>query len=285
MALYLIGDLQGCDEALGRLLGKLDFSPSRDTLFLLGDLVNRGPDSLAVLRRLMRLGPTARCLIGNHDLHLLALAHGIRKPHRGDTLGAVLDAPDRAAMLEWVAAQRLAILENIHGRDVLMVHAGVVPSWSAQKTLTLAQEVESVLGSDDLVGFLKQMYGNEPARWSDDLRGAARLRSIVNVLTRLRFCNADDGMEFDTKEGVAAAPPGYAPWFDVPGRQTAHITVAFGHWSTLGALGRSDVWPLDTGCVWGGPLSAMRVTAAGTGLFAAGELIQVPCQRSQRPGS
>ncbi len=285
MALYLIGDLQGCDDALRRLLDKLDFSPSRDTLFLLGDLVNRGPDSLGVLRRLMLLGPAARCLIGNHDLHLLALAHGIRKPHRGDTLAAVLDAPDRAAMLDWLAAQRLAMLENFQGREVLMVHAGVVPSWSAQKTIALAQEVESVLRGDGLVDFLKQMYGNEPARWSDDLTGAARLRTIVNVLTRLRFCSADDGMEFDTKEGLAAAPAGYAPWFDLPGRQTANITVAFGHWSTLGAQDRADVWPLDTGCVWGGPLSAMRVKDAGADRYAGGELIQVPCIQAQRPRS
>ena len=283
MALYLIGDLQGCDDALRRLLEKCDFSPSRDTLFLLGDLVNRGPDSLGVLRRLMHLGPAARCLLGNHDLHLLALAHGIRKPHRGDTLAAVLDAPDRAAVLDWLVAQRLAMLENFHGHDVLMVHAGVVPSWSAQKTLALAQEVESVLRGDGLVEFLQQMYGNQPARWSDDLTGAARLRTIVNVLTRLRFCNSDDGMEFDTKEGAAAAPAGYAPWFDLPGRQTANITVAFGHWSTLGTTDRPDVWPLDTGCVWGGPLSAMRISDAGASCYAAGELIQVPCQQAQRP--
>ena len=283
MSQYLIGDIQGCNDALQRLLDRIDFSPSRDTLFLLGDLVNRGPDSLGVLRRLMHLGSAARCLLGNHDLHLLATAHGIRKPHRGDTLAAVLEAPDRAAMLDWLAAQRLAMLESFHDHDVLMVHAGVVPSWSAQKTLALAQEVESVLRGDGLVDFLQHMYGNQPARWSDDLTGDARLRTIVNVLTRLRFCSADDGMEFNTKEGAAAAPAGYAPWFDLPGRQTANITVAFGHWSTLGAMERPDLWPLDTGCVWGGPLSAMRLSDAGTGRYAVGELIQVPCQQAQRP--
>ena len=284
MALYLIGDIQGCDNALQRLLEKCDFSPSRDTLFLLGDLVNRGPDSLGVLRRLMRLGAAARCLLGNHDLHLLALAHGIRKPHRGDTLMPILDAPDREAMLHWLATQRLAILENVYGRDVLMVHAGVVPSWTAQKTVALAREVESVLAGDDLVDFLKHMYGNEPARWSDDLTGTARLRTIVNVLTRIRFCNANDVMEFHAKEDADAAPPGYAPWFDLPGRQTAEITVAFGHWSTLGLLDRPDVWSLDTGCVWGGSLSAMRVHSASTGSYLEGELIQIPCAQTQRPG-
>ena len=285
MALYLIGDVQGCDDALQRLLDRIAFSASRDTLFLLGDLVNRGPDSLAVLRRLMRLGSAARCLLGNHDLHLLALAHGIRRPHRGDTLTAVLEAPDRAAMLDWLVHQRLAILEDFHGQPVLMVHAGVLPSWSAQKTVALAAEVESVLGGPNMGAFLAQMYGNEPLQWSDGLTGPARLRVIVNVLTRLRFCTADERMEFDTKEGAAAAPLGFAPWFDLPGRQTANTTVAFGHWSTLGWLDRPDLWSLDTGCVWGGPLSAVRVGEAIGSRYASRELIQVPCTQAQRPGA
>ena len=285
MALYLIGDVQGCDEALGRLLERAAFSPSRDTLFLLGDLVNRGPDSLGVLRRLTRLGPAARCLLGNHDLHLLALAHGIRKPHRGDTLAAVLDAPDRSALLDWLTGQRLAILESFHGHEVLMVHAGVLPSWSARKTVALAAEVESVLRGPDLHGFLARMYGNEPPRWSDGLTGMERLRAIVNALTRLRFCTADGTMEFSTKEGAAAAPAGFAPWFDIPGRQTAGTTVAFGHWSTLGWLERPDLWSLDTGCVWGGPLSAVRVGSGGAGKYPDRELIQVPCEQAQKPGA
>ena len=284
MALYLIGDIQGCDDALQRLLDLIGFSPSRDTLFLLGDLVNRGPDSLAVLRRLMRLDTAARCLLGNHDLHLLALAHGIRKPHRGDTLSAILDAPDRAALLDWVTAQRLALLENFQGHHVLMVHAGVLPSWSARKTVALAAEVETVLHGPDLGDFLAHMYGNEPARWSDDLTGTPRLRAIVNALTRMRFCTADDVMEFDTKEGAAAAPAGFSPWFDVPGRLTANTTVAFGHWSTLGWLERPDVWSLDTGCVWGGPLSAVRVGTGHGAAYPTRELIQVPCTQAQRPG-
>ena len=284
MALYLIGDIQGCDDALQSLLDKIAFSPSRDTLFLLGDLVNRGPDSLGVLRRLMRLGSAVRCLLGNHDLHLLATAHGIRKPHRGDTLSAVLDAPDRAAMLDWLAMQRLAMLETFYGHDVLMVHAGVLPSWSAQKTVALAAEVEAVLRGPDLSDFLARMYGNEPARWSDGLTGPPRLRAIVNVLTRMRFCTANDEMEFDTKEGAAAAPAGFAPWFDVPGRLSANTTVAFGHWSTLGWLERPDLWSLDTGCVWGGPLSAVRVGTRQGGAFPARELIQVPCTQAQPPG-
>ncbi len=284
MALYLIGDVQGCDDALQRLLERVDFSPSRDTLFLLGDLVNRGPDSLGVLQRLMRLGSAARCLLGNHDLHLLATAYGVRKPHRNDTLAAILDAPDRAAMLEWLTHQRLAMLENFHGHEVLMVHAGVLPSWSAAKAVALALEVETVLRSPDMEDFLAQMYGNEPSQWRDELVGSTRLRMIVNVLTRLRFCTADDRMEFDTKEGAAAAPPGYLPWFEVPGRLTGDTTVAFGHWSTLGWLGRPDVLSLDTGCVWGGPLSAVRLRPNGSASYPAHELFQVPCAQAQRLG-
>jgi len=284
MALYLIGDVQGCDEALQRLLAHVDFSPSRDTLVLLGDLVNRGPDSLAVLRRLMGLGASARCLLGNHDLHLLALACGIRRMQRKDTLQAVLDAPDRPALLHWLRHCPLALLENWCGNPILMVHAGVLPSWSAAQTMALAGEVQSVLAAPGFAGFLQHMYGNQPARWSADLAGADRLRVIVNVLTRLRFCTADDQMEFDAKEGAAAAPAGYRAWFDVPGRQTANTTVAFGHWSTLGWLGRSDVLSLDTGCVWGGPLSAVRLLPAPAGNALRFELFQVPCRPSQRPG-
>jgi len=279
MALYLIGDVQGCDAALQRLLDEISFSPSRDTLVLLGDLVNRGPDSAAVLRRLMGYGAAARCLLGNHDLHLLAIAHGARPAHRSDTLDGVLHAPDRAALLDWLCRQRLALREHFHGEDLLLVHAGVLPSWDAPKTIALAAEVEAVLQGPDLSGFLHRMYGNEPARWDDGLRGDARLRVIVNALTRLRFCSADGTMEFATKEGAGAAPPGYLPWFDVPGRQTAGVTVAFGHWSTLGWLNRPDVLALDTGCVWGGALSALRLAPG-----RAHELIQVQCPAVQTPG-
>ena len=284
MALYMIGDIQGCDDALQRLLDAIDFSPSRDTVFLLGDLVNRGPDSLAVLRRLMTFGPAARSVLGNHDLHLLALAHGLTAPRRSDTLSAVLDAPDRSVLLDWLRSQPMAMLENIHGRDVLMVHAGVLPSWTATQAVALAREVEDVLRGPQLGDFLAQMYGDKPDRWSNELRGATRLRVIVNVLTRLRFCTADDRMEFDTKEGAAAAPPGFVPWFDGPGRKTAGATVAFGHWSTLGWLHRSDLLSLDTGCVWGGCLSAVRLYQDGTGGLAHA-LIQVQCAQASAPGA
>ncbi len=290
MALYLIGDVQGCASALQRLLETIGFSASRDTIYLLGDLVNRGPDSALVLRRLMGYGASAQCVLGNHDLHLLGLAAGARKPHRHDTLAGILAAHDRTAMLEWLSWQRMAILENIAGHSVLMVHAGVLPSWTADQTLALAAEVEAVLRGPAAHEFLLQMYGNEPAKWTDRLSGTARLRVIVNALTRLRFCSAEGEMEYATKEGAGANPAaGYMPWFDVPGRKTAAITVAFGHWSMLGWFQRPGVLSLDTGCVWGGCLSGLRLgQSAGTGeSTSAGalpfELIQVKCEQVQDP--
>lgn len=276
MALYLIGDLQGCDEALGRLLKKIDFSASRDTLVLLGDLVNRGPDSLAVLRRLIALEGSAHCLLGNHDLHLLAVGHGVRKPHRSDTLDAILLAPDRASLLDWLRMRPLAL----HMQGWLMVHAGVLPQWDVAQTLSLAGEVESVLRGKDWGDFMHQMYGNQPTAWQPDLSGADRLRVVVNAFTRLRFCSADGVMEFDTKSSAAAAPEGFMPWFEVPARRTAGTPIAFGHWSTLkGAAQRQGVWALDTGCVWGGCLTAARIDGSGEA-----ELIQVTCPQSQKPG-
>lgn len=280
MATYLIGDIQGCDTALQRLLDTVDFSPSRDTLFLLGDLVNRGPDSAAVLRRAQRYGASARCLLGNHDLHLLAVARGIRRPHRLDTLGSVLDASDREALLAWLREQSLALHLQHAGEDLLLVHAGVLPSWTLHQTLSLAGEVHTLLASAELADFLPRMYGNEPAQWNDALQGDDRLRVIINALTRLRFCSARGTMEFETKDGADGAPQGYMPWFDVPGRQTAGVTVAFGHWSTLGRLDRDDLLALDTGCVWGGCLSAVRLVARG-----AHEWVQVRCEQALKPGA
>lgn len=280
MALYCIGDIQGCDSALGRLLDTIGFSASRDTVYLLGDLVNRGPDSADVLRRCMRHGDAIRCLLGNHDLHLLAAAQGARKPSRRDTLGSVLDAPDRGEMLEWVRQQPLARVHEHAGQTLLMVHAGVVPTWSAADTITLANEVQAVLRSPDLPAFLDAMYGNTPDRWTRELSGMDRLRVIVNALTRLRFCSAQGVMDFESTENASAAQPGLMPWFDVPGRRTAGTLVAFGHWSTLGWLNRNDLLGLDTGCVWGGCLSAVRF---GTTL-ADRELLQVHCEQAQQPG-
>jgi len=275
MGLYLIGDVQGCDSALGRLLDKIDFSPSRDTLYVLGDLVNRGPESGAVLRRLMGYGASAHCLLGNHDLSLLAVAHGRRAPHRNDTMDSVLLAADRGELIEWLRHQRMAI----HAHGLLMVHGGVLPQWDVAQTLSLAAEVEGTLRGPGLVDFLSQMYGNEPAQWTDALKGADRLRLVVNALTRLRFCTPEGVMDLKASGGLADAPPGYLPWFDVPGRKTAQDTIAFGHWSTLGFMQRPGIVSMDTGCVWGGCLSALRLGDAG-----ARELIQVKCEQAQAPG-
>jgi len=280
MALYLIGDVQGCDEALGRLLDTLDFSPSRDRLVLLGDLINRGPDSLGVLRRVQALGDSARSLLGNHDLHLLGVAHGVRKPGRRDTIAPILDAPDREPLLDWLRHRAMALHERIGGRDLLMVHAGVLPAWTVEDTMARAHELEAVLRSPNLDNFLQEMYGNEPASWSDDLSGSARLRVIVNTLTRMRFCSAEGTMEFEAKDSAAEAPTGYMPWFDVPGRRTAEAVVAFGHWSTLGWLSRPDLLSTDTGCVWGGCLTAVRIGAT----LDERERIDVRCTQAQAPG-
>ncbi len=280
MAIYLVGDIQGCDAALGALLQKIAFSPSRDILYCLGDLLNRGPDSLATLRRLMALGSSAPCILGNHDLHLLAVAHGVRRPSKLDTLGDILQAPDSAVLQDWLRFQPLAIGLQEAGQEYLLVHAGVLPSWTAAQTLALAAEVQSRLQAPDYAVWLATMYGNEPDHWQDDWQGEARLRVIVNALTRLRFCTAEGRMDFASKEGAGAAPEGFMPWFDVPERASRDVCVAFGHWSTLGHINREHVIALDTGCVWGGCLSALRIDGARTA--AQRELIQIDC--SAMPG-
>lgn len=280
MALYCIGDIQGCDSALGRLLDEMGFSASRDTVYLLGDLVNRGPGSAAVLRRCMQQGDALRPLLGNHDLHLLAAAHGARKPSRRDTLDQVLDASDRSAMLAWLRQQPLMRMHLHAGERLAMVHAGLLPAWTVGEALALAGEVQEVLRGPGLSGFLHQMYGNGPDRWDPALTGMDRLRTIVNAMTRLRFCSADGVMDFESTESAGTAPEGLMPWFEVPGRRAAGTLVAFGHWSTLGLLNRPDTLGLDTGCVWGGCLSAMRFGAT----LADRELLQVHCEQSQQPG-
>ena len=276
MSLYLIGDLQGCHEPFQRLLDTIGFSPSRDTLVVLGDLVNRGPGSLALLRQLRALGGAAECLLGNHDLHLLAVAHGVRLAHRNDTLDDILYAPDRDALLDWVRHRPLALQRQ----GWLLVHAGVLPAWTVEQTLALADEVSRLLRSPEGPQWLQQMYGNQPDHWRDDWPDADRWRVVVNALTRLRFCSADGVMEFATKDSSDAAPPGFMPWFEVPGRRTAGTPVAFGHWSTLGLIQRPDLLALDTGCVWGGCLSAGCLDGMGQ----VRDIIQIPCPQALRPG-
>jgi len=264
---YLIGDVQGCCGALDRLLAKIDYSPSRDHLYVLGDMVNRGPSSLGTLRRLREFGSSATCLLGNHDLNLLAVAQGVRHAHRGDTIEDILDAPDRDEWLDWLRHRRMAVFEQ----GWLMVHAGVVPQWDVAQTLQLAGEVEALLRSDALADFLPQMYGDQPDRWDDDLRAQPRWRLIINALTRARFVAADGTLDLKTKDGVQCTPPGHFAWFDAPQRRTAGTPIAFGHWATLGLVSRPDLLALDTGCVWGRQLSAARITRDDR------EIIQVEC--------
>lgn len=275
MAVYVVGDIQGCNEALLRLLQVVDFSPSRDHLIALGDLVNRGPDSLAVLRRFVAWQGSAQAVLGNHDLHTLAVFAGVRRPSRMDTLTDVLAAQDAPELMHWLQHRPLAL--HIHG--MLMVHAGVLPQWTVAQVLALAQEVQAVLRGPGLQDFLQQMYGNTPDAWDDDLQGMERWRAVVNALTRLRFCSVQGRMEFDTKEGADAAPAGFMPWFEVPGRQTADVDVAFGHWSTLRKVSVDRVWALDTGCVWGGRLSLLKLSANGQH-----ERVAVDCPQAQKPG-
>jgi bis(5'-nucleosyl)-tetraphosphatase (symmetrical) len=271
---YLVGDIQGCAGALARLLTKIDFSPSRDHLYVLGDLVNRGPDSLGTLRLLRGLGSAATCVLGNHDWHLLAVAAGVRPRHRSDTLDDILDAPDREAWLDWLRRRRMAV----HEQGWLMLHAGVVPQWDLATTLALAGELETQLRERPGRDFLAAMFGNQPSRWSDSLTGNDRLRFTLNTLTRTRFVAADGTLEFRTKDGADAGPPGFYPWFDVPGRKTAGTPIAFGHWSSLGLVDRPDLLGIDTGCVWGERLSAVRLDGGRR------ELIQVECDAAQRHG-
>lgn len=255
MATYAIGDIQGCYSALRRLLDKIDFEPARDRLWLVGDLVNRGPQSLEVLRFVKNLGPRAVTVLGNHDLHLLVVEAGHVQAHRGDTLEAILKAPDRDELIDWLRRRKMM---HAAGRFA-MVHAGVLPQWSIAKASSLAREVETALRRADYGEFLRHMYGNQPDRWRDGLKGYDRLRVITNALTRLRLCASDGRMEFTHKTAPVDMPRGFKPWFDAPRRRSRETTIVFGHWAALGLYTKSNVVCLDTGCVWGRKLTAMRL--------------------------
>jgi bis(5'-nucleosyl)-tetraphosphatase (symmetrical) len=255
MPTYAIGDLQGCHAPLLRLLDEVKFDPEADRLWFVGDLVNRGPDSLAVLRFVKSLGDAAICVLGNHDLHLLALAEGFGRIYKGDTLDEVLAAPDGGELLDWLRRQKLAWRDG----NYLMVHAGLLPGWTAEETMLRAAEAEAVLRGAHYRDFFAQMYGNAPVAWDADLQGIERLRVIVNAFTRLRYCSAAGEMEFHHKGAPGTQPAGWLPWFKVPGRRSAETTVVIGHWSTLGLINRPDLIALDTGCLWGGTLTAVRL--------------------------
>jgi len=255
MSTYAIGDIQGCADELDALLALTGFDPARDRLWLVGDLVNRGPQSLRVLRRVRDLGEAAVTVLGNHDLHLLAVAAGHARIHKHDSLDDVLAAPDRDELLAWLRTRRLALHED----GYLLLHGGVPPQWTASQTQALAGEVERVLQSDDCDDFLRHLYGNQPDRWDDALQGWDRLRVIVNACTRLRFCTDEGVMEFKEKRGIATAPPGFTPWFAHANRRTRDVTIVCGHWSALGLMLAPNVLMLDSGCVWGGALTAIRL--------------------------
>ena len=273
--IYAVGDIQGCAPSLKALVKKL---PTQSKMIFLGDLVNRGPDSLGTLRYLKQLQEEKRieCILGNHDLHLLAVDAGIRKTKGLDTVQPILDAPDRAELIHWLRHRPMALSNG----KVLTVHAGVVPQWDLQQTIECAQEVEKVLRKKSYKDFLANMYGNTPNKWSNSLKGYERLRVITNALTRIRFCTPTGTMEFESKEGFEDGPKGYIPWFKTPKRKTQDSLIYFGHWSTLGWLDRPDLLSLDTGCVWGGCLSALQFNLQD----ASQQLIQVKCEAAQQPG-
>jgi bis(5'-nucleosyl)-tetraphosphatase (symmetrical) len=260
MARWAIGDIQGCAEELRALLARLRFKPDCDQLWFTGDIVNRGPDSLGALRLVHSLRDNAAVVLGNHDLHLLALACAGDKPRRGDTLGDVLVARDRRRLLAWLLRLPLAVHDAAHGD--LLVHAGLVPQWSVADTLALAGDVQAAL-RDDPEAFFAGMYGNRPDTWSEALTGMERLRFTVNVLTRSRLCTAGGRINLKEKGPPAAARAPWRPWYRHRKRASSGTRVVFGHWSTLGFYAGDNVLALDTGCVWGGALTAIDLDTVG----------------------
>ncbi|HSW12406.1 MAG TPA: symmetrical bis(5'-nucleosyl)-tetraphosphatase [Solimonas sp.] len=276
MTTYAIGDVQGCHDALQRLLQQLDYKTGRDRLIFVGDLVNRGPQSAEVLRFVRSLGDRAMTVLGNHDLHLLAVAQRQDPVDRKDTFQDVLDAPDREELLDWLSQCPLACEDPDTG--TLVVHAGVAPQWSRRKTLRLAREVEQWVAGPRAGDFYAHMYGNDPDRWDDELEGWKRLRFIVNCLTRMRYCSVDGRIDTRAKGAPGSQPDGLQPWFEVKGRKTAEDRIVFGHWSTLGHVSWNGdrIFGLDTGCVWGGSLTALNLQS--------GELHSTGCEQYRRPG-
>jgi len=255
-SIWMIGDVQGCRASLDRLLAHPELAAEPDArLWFAGDLVNRGPDSLGALRRIMELEDRAVAVLGNHDLHLLAVAAGVRRPGKSDTIDDILQAPDAEALIDWLRARPLAHFQSGH----LMVHAGVLAKWDVAKTLSLAEEVQAALQGRNWRKVLQKMYGNEPVNWKEDYTGGKRLRVVINALTRMRLCTPKGRMELSIKTAPGEQPGNLIPWYDVPGRATRDVTVVFGHWSTLGLMIRPDAICLDTGCVWGGKLTAVRL--------------------------
>jgi len=258
MTLYVVGDLQGCLAPLQCLLERVNFNPQKDRLWLTGDLVNRGSQSLETLRFLYAIRHSIQTVLGNHDLHLLAVAHNLRNLKRSDTLDEILHAPDRDELLFWLRQQKL--LHHDAARKITLVHAGIPPQWSLKKALKRAAEVEAVLRDEQqLTAYLDDLYGNEPSLWDKKLSGSARLRLITNYFTRMRFCTAEGKLELTIKESAGHAPVGYAPWFSHPHRKMRGQNILFGHWAALqGRCNEPCVYALDSGCVWGGAMTLLN---------------------------
>lgn len=278
MAIYAIGDIQGCYDELLQLLNKINFNEDRDRLWFTGDLVNRGPKSLQTLRKLRSLGANAITVLGNHDLHLLATAFHHGKPGKKDTLDEILSASDRDALLDWLRSRPLIHVDD--DLQLTMVHAGLHPQWSIDRAQRLAAEVESVLRSDKHTQFYRHMYGDKPNSWSEDLRSWPRLRFITNIFTRLRYCKADGKTNMAEKNAPGTQKAGLHPWFEIEHRRSRKDPIIFGHWSTLALvddMSFNNVYPLDTGCLWGGRLTALRIDERPY------NRISVPCPESQKP--
>lgn len=270
MAIYAIGDVQGCYQELNALLEKIQFNPRKDYLWFTGDLVNRGPESAKVLRFVKRLGQHAITVLGNHDLHLLAVAYASTHLRRHDTFQDILNAPDRAELIEWLRQQPLMHYDPT--LNIALLHAGLPPQWDMQKALVCAHEVELVLRGPDCTDFFNHMYGNQPDHWNEALTSWDRLRFITNSLTRLRYCDKDGRQSLEPKgpPGTQLAP--YLPWFEIPQRATFAHTIVFGHWASLGLQKNNNVLALDSGCAWGGSLSALR-------LDAEADFVSIPCSK------
>lgn len=271
MATYAIGDIQGCYHAFESLLERIQFDPKSDRLWLVGDLINRGSGSLEMLRWCYQHQDNIQTVLGNHDLHAIAVSHGVKKPNRSDTLQTILDAPDADVLLTWLRHQPLMVSND----DYAMVHAGLLPQWHIHQALTYSKEVESALQSDDYGDFLLNMYGNTPNVWHDDLTGYNRLRMITNVMTRMRVCSADGALDFSFNGELDDVPEGLTPWFNLPNRVARDQAIIVGHWSALGLYKYQNVYALDTGCLWGGQLTAMCLETKA--------ITQVPSNKKDKP--
>jgi bis(5'-nucleosyl)-tetraphosphatase (symmetrical) len=274
MAVYAIGDVQGCFDELQALLEKLAFNAQHDRLWFAGDLVNRGPMSLETLRFVKGLGDSAISVLGNHDLHLLAAAHGHLLKNDDHTLDAVLNAPDRDELIDWLRHQPL--LHHDAALGFTLVHAGLPPQWDLSLAQQCAAEVETALRDDGIADLLANMYGNKPKRWKDDLDGYNRLRFIINCFTRMRFCDPDGRLDFKSKGPPGSQRAGFHPWYEIPDRASKGLNIIFGHWSTLREYDHSGIYPIDSACLWGGELTALRIDTEP-------QRINQPCPGQQTP--